>query len=182
MSEVTQPPLKKPRVEGVATTPPQPQPRNPQELAFLMGTKSPDSSIRRAFGSPMVHPLSERHVMRRIFGFLQPWPLELRTFRPPKRWAESEDGEDLPQVLEDGRVLVMFKKDFVDDWEYEFDSDDQLQAYATKEVYYDPETQLYEITDGDYRYSHENGHFEGDSITRQYLTLAKVIEKLKKCK
>lgn len=146
-----------------------------------MGTKSLDSSIRRAFGSPMVHPLSERQIIRRIFGFLPVYPESLRRFWAPKYWNKSEDDEPLPQFIDDAdgchynnhQVLIMYNRKYSDD-------SDSGGDYMTTEVFYDPETEKYEITTCHFRRSvYDEDLYSGDAETHEYITLSQVLNKLK---
>jgi len=151
---------------------------SPFEQAFLMGTKSPKSSIRCAFGSPMVHPLSERQILRRIFGFLPAYPDSLRQFRAPKGWDKSEENQILPQFIEDeadsynnDQVLVMFNRKY---------SDNGDGNYTTTEVFYDPETDKYEITTCLFHHSsYDHELYYGESETEKFITLSQVLDKLK---
>lgn len=156
---------------------------SPFEAAFLMGTKSSGSSIRRAFGSPMVHPLSERQILRRIFGFLPAYPESLRRFRAPKYWDKSEDDEPLPQFIDDAddgchyndhQVLIMYNR------KNSGDGDGGGSNYITTEVFYDPETDKYEITTCHFRRSvYDEDLYSGDAETHEYITLSQVLDKLK---
>ena len=123
---------------------------NPIELTFLLGTKSPISSIHHAFGvhedtGHSFHSLSERQIIRLIFDF-QKWPKELRTFRPPYGYNRNEDDKPLPLLQDDGRMLIMYCKrfDYLGD-DIEMDEEDlPFLPFWILEVYYDLTTELFE--------------------------------------
>jgi len=162
-----EPPRKKARVGEIKKW-------NPFEWAFLLGTKSPNSSICRAFGTPMTNPLSELQVLPLIFGF-QSWPKELRTFRPPRGYDEDSDGKKLPQVQEDGRVLIMFQQKIEEDWD---SHKDDYEPYTITEVFYDPSTNWYELSIGDFKFESRTETYQGDGTTEEFLSLEEVLKKI----
>ena len=167
-----EPPRKKARLTSVHHW-------NPIEWAFLLGTQSPKSSIRRAFGvqdytRETFHSLSERRIIRLIFDF-QKWPQELRTFQPPKGYEEDNDGAKLPQVQDDGRVLIMYKQEII----HEFGFTNEYLPYSTTEVFYYPDTEHYEISEAEFHYSSKRDTFDGDGVSEEFETLSEVLKKLK---
>ena len=156
---------------------------NPIEWAFLLGTQSPKSSIRRAFGvqdytRETFHSLSERRIIRLIFDF-QKWPQELRTFQPPKGYEEDNDGAKLPQVQDDGRVLIMYQYECDDDCSSE---DEGNEPFWTTKVFFDPTSETYEVSTVEYRYAIATKKYKGNGEIERFETLSQVLTKLRDLK
>jgi hypothetical protein len=131
---------------------------NPAEWLFLLGTRSHDSPIKRAFVN---NPLGERQVIKLIFQF-QALPLDLMMYQAPRECNEDQDGRKLPQFQDDGRFLIFYYRYFYldnffdslhdcDDHDHihsdsECSNSDDM-AYEATEVYYDPQTEEYEISE-----------------------------------
>jgi hypothetical protein len=155
---------------------------NPCEWAFLMGTHAmnQDSSIRKAFGQPVWHPLSERQLIKLILRYQQ-WPEELRKYKAPAGYDKDEEGRKLPQIQEDGRALVLYKKEFnfedyapdEEDWNY-----DKI-GYKSTEVFYDPDLNSYEILKIDIKFNEITSQFGGDGFGDDFPTLSDVLKRLK---
>lgn len=119
---------------------------DPIKWTFLMGTQSFTSSIRRAFGCPVFHPLSELNCIRLIFEFQKSWPAELCAFQPPIGYDKDEDDRNLPLTQRDDRVLIMFRQVATDYFTFF-----PRWIHVTK-VFYNPGSEKYEIFEIDFKY------------------------------
>lgn len=178
-----EPPRKKARIDKTRNNNKSTLQWNPAEFTFLMGTDrivGANSSIRRAFGSPLLHPLSERQLIREVLKF-QRYPEELRCFHAPEGYDANEEGQKLPQIQDDGRVLILFKKDLnfddytpdPEDWNF-----DEI-GYRTTEVFYTPDLDEYEVFKVDMSFCKMFTQFSGDGFGENYKTLTEVLNKLK---